>query len=120
MVADGTAAKPVQNVSCRRRPPSACVVSATGNIATFDGTTWTRQPSPGQSLLHSVSCPTPTFCMAVDLTGHALTFDGSTWTRRTRDPGGRRPDLLGVLPDGVSSARWPGPTGRSATWRSGS
>jgi hypothetical protein len=86
VVDDGTADKPVQNVSCASTT-FCVVVSATGNIATFDGQAWTRQASPGQSLLHSVSCPTATFCMAVDLTGHAILWDGSSWSPTQSMPG---------------------------------
>jgi hypothetical protein len=93
----GTVSRPVQDISCAS-PHSCVVVAATGTIATLTGAVWSQQPSPDQFVLHSVSCPTALFCMALDLSGHALIFNGSAWRSTRSIPG------LGALSYSVSCA----------------
>ena len=116
-----TAPPPSRSRTSRAPSPTFCVVvSATGNIATFDGTAWTaagRRPASRCST--RCRARPPTFCMAVDLTGHAIVCDGSTWSAAQADAGRGRPHLLGVVPDRRAAAWWPGPTARSSVWQAG-
>ena len=84
------------------RPPFCVVVSATGNIATFDGHDLVPPAVagavaaplgvvPDADLLHGGGPDRP----RPDL--RRLVLDGDA-----PDAGGRRPDLLGVVPDGVA------------------
>jgi hypothetical protein len=51
-----------------------------GNAYIYDGFAWTSTNIDGQTSLESVSCPSPTFCVAGDSLGRALFFDGFTWS----------------------------------------
>lgn len=58
------------------------IVDALAWIAPGTGTTpWgmPHQIDPVQGHPNSVSCPTPTFCVAVDSGGDAITYNGTTW-----------------------------------------
>jgi hypothetical protein len=93
----GPAAAGLQSVSC----PTATFCMAVGSSTTapfngnpgptvygpnafaYDGSTWSgpqhlgSATDPGAS---SVSCATPTFCVAVNDDGYALTFQAGTWS----------------------------------------
>ncbi|HEU5269252.1 MAG TPA: hypothetical protein VFU36_04945, partial [Jatrophihabitans sp.] len=42
---------------------------------------------PAHGAAESLSCPTPTFCMAVEQAGYVLSFDGTNWTPAYRPAG---------------------------------
>jgi hypothetical protein len=52
-----------------------------GDVLSWNGSTWSGPTSidPGYTL-NSVSCTSPTFCVAVDNGGWADIYDGSSWT----------------------------------------
>ncbi|MCX7116187.1 MAG: putative Ig domain-containing protein [Gammaproteobacteria bacterium] len=59
----------------------AATASVTSSGATLTvNSIWTLMNIDGSSDLASVSCPTPTFCMAVDTAGHAFAYNGTTWS----------------------------------------
>jgi hypothetical protein len=55
-------------------------VSASGNVFTYDGTSWSGPDAAdtGHDLV-SVSCPTTSFCMAVDTSGQAAEHSDGLW-----------------------------------------
>ncbi|HEY2272957.1 MAG TPA: IPT/TIG domain-containing protein, partial [Jatrophihabitantaceae bacterium] len=52
-----------------------------GNVAYFDGSSWSKHHKVDGRALYELSCPTRTFCMAIDSQGRTLQFDGSGWTQ---------------------------------------
>jgi hypothetical protein len=62
-------------------------VDINGQALTYDGTSWSS-PSTidyaatlgGVTVALSVSCASPSFCVAVDSSGNALTYDGASWS----------------------------------------
>ncbi len=74
---------------------SLCVASdPQGNVATYDGTSWSAPSYVDTSGAHmnSVSCATTTqseFCAGVDNQGYVVTFNGTTWSQPNLiDPNG--------------------------------
>jgi hypothetical protein len=58
-----------------------CVATEGGGIAHWNGSSWSEpgsQDETGQLL--SVSCPSPTFCVAGDSDGSVVTWNGSSWS----------------------------------------
>jgi len=52
------------------------------------GEVWSNPQQADADALTSVSCTSPSFCMAVDSVGDVLSYDGSTWSSPTLiDPG---------------------------------
>ena len=59
----------------------------TAVVETFDGTTWTATPLDTggaiRSMLTTIACPSPTWCLATgtsDESSTTFTYDGTTWT----------------------------------------
>ena len=73
----------LSSVSC----PSAsfcAAVDITGNVITYNGTTWSAPQSiDAGNLIHSISCPTTSFCMAVDSTSYLVDNSG-TWSTASK------------------------------------
>ena len=53
---------------------------ATGEVVTYDGTSWSTPSTIDAHGLASVSCPTASFCVAVDGYGNALVYEDSPVT----------------------------------------
>lgn len=68
------------SVSCASSSFCVAVTQLTGDILTFDGSSWSAPRNVGPNGLESVSCPSTSFCAAVDESGNALTFNGSSWS----------------------------------------
>ncbi len=69
----------MNSVSCASS--TYCVaVSASGNVFTFNGTSWSGPDATdaGHDLV-SVSCPSTSFCMAVDSSGQAALHSDGLW-----------------------------------------
>lgn len=69
------------DVSCASA--SFCVVvgaGTSGDVTIYDGTSWSTPVDIDRGALYSVSCTSPTFCVAVGTDGNAVTYDGSTWS----------------------------------------
>ncbi len=63
--------------------------TASANALTFDGTSWSSPTTIDSGhTLESVSCATPTLCVAVDDNGNALTYDGTSWSSPASVDGG--------------------------------
>ena len=82
------------SVSCPSRTFCAAVGQPTngsgntGYAAIYDGSSWTSPVVVDASgALTSVSCVSPSFCMATDLNGGFTTFNGSSWASPTPLPG---------------------------------
>jgi len=56
-------------------------------VQSWDGSSWSAMTDvlAGGGGIHSVSCVTPTWCMAVDNTGNAILYNGATWTASNID-----------------------------------
>jgi hypothetical protein len=70
--------QPAPVISCAS--PTFCAAVSYGDAFVWNGTSW----SSGQYLntpydLQDVSCPDPSFCVAIDEVGTAVTWDGSLW-----------------------------------------
>jgi hypothetical protein len=58
-------------------------VDVAGNALRFDGHRWHHPVKiDGERELHSVSCPTTNFCIALDANGNALRYADGRWTRK--------------------------------------
>jgi len=55
-------------------------VTKTGFSATYDGTWSGTDDIVGAHDMHSVSCTSSTFCVAVDDQGNAYQYDGGGWS----------------------------------------
>ncbi len=51
-----------------------------GDALIYTGSSWTAPQSIDGSLLESVSCAAPSFCVATDSSGNELVYNGSSWT----------------------------------------
>jgi RHS repeat-associated protein len=97
-----TAADPGQSVtaiSCASTTFCA-IVDGGGNIATFNGTSWSTRTNIDSNGLLAVSCPTSTFCEAGDSSGYMVkySYSGGSWTSS------RTSVLSGKVIEGVSCA----------------
>ena len=66
------------SVSC----PSAsfcAAVDQAGDVAMYNGSTWSTPANIDANKLNSVSCPSTSFCVAVSNSGDAIKYNGSTW-----------------------------------------
>jgi hypothetical protein len=60
---------------------SFCIaVDGHGDVARYDGSSWSAPQQVDTKPLNAVSCPTVTFCVAVDDAGGAVVFDGAAWS----------------------------------------
>jgi hypothetical protein len=66
-------------VSCAA--PTFCVAVGSGAAIVYDGNHWSApvQIDAGRAM-EGVSCPSPSWCMAIDHDGRAMRFDGQSWT----------------------------------------
>ena len=70
----------LSSVSCRSAGFCAAIDDA-GNGQTFSGSSWTTPAQVSSSSLDSVSCASPSFCVAVN--GDSYTFNGTSWSAAT-------------------------------------
>src|ERR1035437_3693534 len=83
----GTGLSPTAASSVSCSSPTFCAaVDYYGNVAMFDGVSWSAPASSGVGDLTNVSCPTASFCLAVGWNApggvvdeYALTFNGTSW-----------------------------------------
>jgi hypothetical protein len=83
------------SVSCSSR--RFCVAGAgsptgqnsPGDVLVYDGSRWSQPLKVDSAPLNgnSVSCPSPSFCMAADVRGYVLTYNGSSWSAPHKVPG---------------------------------
>src|SRR5581483_4683606 len=101
-------------ISCAS--PDMCVVVNGTTFAQFDGSSWSApmQVLSG-SLFQSISCPSPSFCMAGDTAGRVLTFDGHAWSKPSIVDDGYEltvacpsPDFCGAIDDRSSVLTYAG------------
>jgi hypothetical protein len=55
-------------------------VDYSGNVLTYNGSSWSSPKSIDTKGPRSISCPTRSFCAAVDASGNVLTYNGSSWS----------------------------------------
>jgi len=69
--------------------PTFCAAITADSAAIYNGKGWSAPVAfAPEYTLGSVSCPAPSFCLAVDSTGDSYTYSGSTWSAKTTfDPG---------------------------------
>jgi hypothetical protein len=51
-----------------------------GRVLTYDGSDWSKPEVVAGWALTSVSCSSPSYCVAVDFYGRALAYDGDAWS----------------------------------------
>jgi hypothetical protein len=60
---------------------STFCMATTGGTSEWDGRTWSQpQDVDPSGQLDTVSCPSPSFCVAADTVGNVLDWNGSTWS----------------------------------------
>jgi len=80
-------------------------------VYTYNGKTWSKPdridpPTTTNSAprIYSVSCPSPSFCVATDIMGNLFTYDGQSWSGATNldSTGVVGPDSCGLSCPGLS------------------